>query len=163
MDPRPGSRAEQYYRFTDEHGVVHITSSKDSLPPAMRERAELIQLDPAAVRAQHSLPAPAGAPRFELSWPSFGAGFASALLLVLTLRLMPRGMRMASRVALLAGLLAIGTGLYFGLLRRSTGASQNVMASPSALIDDARRAVDQVQQRRREQEAELRAIEKESR
>jgi hypothetical protein len=48
------------------------------------------------------------------------------------------------------------------MIRKSTGQSDAVFASPSAMIDDARRAVDQAQRRQREQDQVIRDIQREA-
>lgn len=157
MGPEHG-RTEQYYRFVDASGHVYIASSREALPAGAQGKAELVELDPAAIKKEHLLGGPAP---FRVDGWSFASGAAAALLLMLIFRMLPGGMRQVSKLALMAALGALGVGLYFGYLRQSTGAGTGAFASPSALIEDAKGAVEKMQQRQREQEAELRAIERE--
>ena len=159
MDPQ-GSRPEQFYRFTDADGKVHIVSSPDALPPAARGKTEVIVMNADVTRAENTVGG--SGPSFALDGLSFGVGFGAALLLALVFRVLPQRWRWAPKLALLGGLVVVGGGLYFGYLHRmSGGTSSSPLASPSALIQDARNAVDQVKERRRAQEEELRAIQAE--
>jgi len=165
MGPESG-KAQQFYRYTDADGRVHIVSSPDSLPPQARGKAELIQLDPNATRAEHTVPMEhqreSTKPGFELDGLSFGAGFAVALVLAAIFRMMPENMRWLPRLAIVLAIAALGTGLYLGYLRNTTGTGKSPLASPSALIQDAKDAVEKVNQRQREREAELKAIQAEA-
>jgi hypothetical protein len=55
-----------------------------------------------------------------------------------------------------------GSGAYFGWLRRTTGQSSDAFASPSALINDAQRAVEKLKQRDSEQDRVIRDIQREA-
>ncbi len=68
----------------------------------------------------------------------------------------------ASRAVLVLGVGALLTGLYFSAVRSSTGAQGgSVLTSPSALIQDAKGAVEQMNLRQKQQEEELRRIQTE--
>jgi hypothetical protein len=60
-----------------------------------------------------------------------------------------------------AAIVVAGTGAYFGMLRGATGGSQAAFATPSAIIDDAKRAVEKANQRQREQEKLIDEIQRE--
>jgi hypothetical protein len=77
-------------------------------------------------------------------------------------RMMPEGMRWLPRLAIVAAIAALGTGLYLGYLRKTTGTGTGPLASPSAIIQDAKDAVEKVNQKQRERDAELRAIQAEA-
>jgi hypothetical protein len=164
MGPETGK--QQFYRYTDAEGRVHITTSPDALPPGARGKAELLVLDANATRAEHTVPmgeqAESPKPGFELDGLSFGAGFGAALLLAAIFRMMPEKMRWLPRLAIVGGIAVVGIGLYLGYLRKTTGMGTGPLASPSAIIQDARATVEGVQQRQREREAELRAIQAEA-
>lgn len=154
------SRREQYYRYVDAEGRVYITSSAESLPQGARAKAELIELSPQLTRREQTVATGSNVP--ELHWASFAAGVAVTLLLGWVFRLLPQRLRWLPRLAIVAALAAAGAGLYFGYLRQTTGAGSAPFASPSALIQDARGAVEKVEAHRRAQEAELRAIQGEA-
>ena len=101
-------------------------------------------------------------PGFELDGLSFGAGFGAALVLAAIFRMMPEKMRWLPKLAIVGGIAVVGIGLYLGYLRKTTGMGTGPLASPSAIIQDARATVEGVQQRQREREAELRAIQAEA-
>ena len=159
----PG-KTEQYYRYTGPDGRVYIVQSPESLPPGARDKAEVVSLDPERVREEHTLSN--DGPRFELQGASFGIGFVCALLLALLYRIMPGGMRWVSRLAIVGGVGIIGAGLYLGYLRKTTtgaGTASSPLASPSALIQDARDAVEKAQTARQKQEQEIRDIQAQGR
>jgi hypothetical protein len=96
---------------------------------------------------------------------SFGAGLGVGLLLAAVLlgvfgRSSSGGFfrRIALRGALVVGLAALVGSAYFGWMRRTTGQGEGTLATPGQLIDDAKRAVEEVQQRRRDQERQLEEI-----
>src|SRR5688572_25181 len=151
MGPETG-KAQQFYRYTDADGRVHITTSPDSLPPGARVKAEVVVLDAEATRAEHTVPLnrAADAKPFELDGISFGAGFAVALVLAAIFRMMPEGMRWLPKLAVVVAIAALGTGLYLGYLRKTTGTGSGPLASPSAIIQDAKDAVEKVNQKQRE-------------
>ena len=83
------------------------------------------------------------------------------MLLAALFKVLPNGLRFATRLALVVGVGALLTGLYLSVLRGSTGGpSGGVLTSPSALIQDARGAVEQMNLRQKQQEEELRGIQK---
>jgi hypothetical protein len=164
MGPETGK--QQFYRYTDAEGRVHITTSPDSLPPGARGKAEVVVLDAQATRAEHTVPmgqqGESTQPGFELDGLSFGAGFAVALVLAAIFKMMPEGMRWLPKLAIVGGIAVVGIGLYLGYLRKTTGMGTGPLASPSAIIQDAKATVENAQQRARAREAELRAIQAEA-
>jgi hypothetical protein len=86
-------------------------------------------------------------------------GFAVALLLAAVFKLMPQGLRFVWRAALVLGVGVLLTGLYLTAVRSSAGMQGgSVLTSPSALIQDAKGAVEQMNLRQKQQEEELRQI-----
>jgi hypothetical protein len=153
--PPAPSTASVYYRFDDAQGRLHIVDSLDQVPKPLRARAERIELV-----------APSNKPTSWLSgthWTSFGLGAGAALALVLVFWSMRRGWNPLLKLALVIGVAALLAGAYFGSIRRQSGQSDSVLASPSALIDDARRAVDQANRRNQEQEEALKEIDRQAR
>ncbi len=142
-----------YYRYEDAQGRLHLVDSLADVPASLRARAERIEL-----AASSNQPSP---PKSGMHWTSFGLGIAAALLLGLLFVCARRGSGAFLRVGLVLGAVALLGAAYFGWIRRQSGKSESVFASPSALIDDARKAVDQANQRNREQEEILKEIERE--
>jgi len=89
-------------------------------------------------------------------------GFGAALLVALAFRMLPGSMRWVTRLALVVAVGALLTGAYFGAVRRSSGLpGASAFAAPSALIEDAKAAVEQVNQRQKQQDEEIRKIQAE--
>jgi hypothetical protein len=159
VEPKQG-KEQSFYRWVDGEGRVHIVSSIGSVPEADRPRAEVVTLD--------------GLPRTELpgigrvtlrepEWASFAAGFGAALVLVLVYKLLPSGLRTVSRWAIVIGAGALLTAGYLGWVRRSSSAPGSAaLATPAALVDDAKAAVERMNQRQADQQRALREIEAES-
>ena len=76
-------------------------------------------------------------------------------------------MKMGGKVGVVAvmlavGLLVAGSGAYLGLIRRSTGQGQALLASPQQVIDDAKKAVEQLKEAQRTQDRTIRDIQKQA-
>lgn len=161
MEPKQG-KAQVFYRWVDGDGRVHIVSSLDSVPEADRLKAALVLLN-GADSSHGEYPALGSASFWQPEWTSFAAGFGVALLLVLIYRLLPSGLRSVTRWAIVLGAAAALTGAYLGWVRRSTGAAgAGALASPSALLEDAKSAVERMNKRQAEQQRELQEIQAEA-
>jgi hypothetical protein len=138
-----------FYRFQDASGRVHIVDSLDLVPMAQRGRVERVSYD-----EQTSVNGllPAHGPN---GWQMFALGVGAALLLALLFRRLPNTMRFVLRVAIVAGVVALLGSAYFGWARRTARQSNDVLATPGALIDDAKAAVDKMNARIKAQQAEL--------
>src|SRR5512143_1212077 len=148
--PLPASShagASVYYRFTDAQGRLHIVDSLERVPGPLRARAERVEL--VAPRAE-SQPGSAGQ---HSHWAAFGLGMAATLGLVLLVwALRGRAVNPLLKLALVGSLVVLLGAAYLGWVRRQSGQSASFFASPSALIDDARRTADQANRRQREQQ-----------
>lgn len=155
--PEPGEGAT-YYRY-DDHGRVVIVDSLARVPAAARHTAKPIAL-PSPVTSggafQQILEAPA-----QLHWPSFAAGVGCSLILALLALSLRQGTRRLMRYALVAGAVAVGGAAYLGWVRRTTGQDAALFASPKAMIEDARSAVEKMNERTREQQKVLEELQKE--
>jgi hypothetical protein len=160
---QPDSRKTQaFYRWIDADGRLHVVSSLDAVPPADRGRAERVTLNGAT--ALESVPTAAATPSWRPDGGSFALGFGSALLLALLFRLLPNAWRGLTRIAVVLGIAALLTGLYLGSIRRAAGVSgAGALATPSALIEDAKAAVQKLDARQKQQDEELRKIQAEGR
>ena len=160
MEPKQG-KDQSFYRWTDSEGRVHIVSSLASVPEVDRPKAALVLLN--GTDAAGEYPRLDAATSFQPQWPSFAAGFGVALLLVLVQRMLPSGLRGVTRWAIVLGAAALLTGAYLGFVRRSTGvAGAGALASPTALLDDAKSAVERMNKRQAEQQRQLQEIEAET-
>jgi hypothetical protein len=149
------STKQTFYRWVDEQGTVHVSQSLDAVPSAERARLQRVELDGTYGVEPTSLK-----PGFEPDLPSFALGFGGALLLSF---LIPRSWRGVAKVVAVVGGIVLATGAYLGWMRRSTGIEPNaVLASPSAIIQDAKAAVEKVNERQLLQQRELQEIEQES-
>jgi hypothetical protein len=167
MSSGVGSSGEQrggavFYRFTDSSGTVHIVDSLDRVPAAQRERAERIQYDDSLNNGeaphQHSvsvLQPPAGLS----GWPMFGLGAGAVLLMVVLLRVLPGARGTLLRAAIALAVVALLGGAYLGWARRVTHQSGDLLASPSALMDDAKSAVEKMNARLKDQQRQLKEAE----
>jgi hypothetical protein len=144
-----------FYRYHDARGRIVIVDSLSRVPSSARGSMETVVLAPP--------PGPiAGLPALSLEslhWPSFAAGACSLLFVgVVWLGLRRVGGRLL-RFSLLGGLVVLGAGAYFGWVRRVAGQNGAAVSSPAALIEDARGAVEKMNERMREQQRVLEELE----
>jgi hypothetical protein len=144
----------QFYRYTDDGRVV-IVDDLSRIPARLRDSAESIRFErPSTV----SLPALRELPE-RVHWASFLAGASVALVVTLAVLALRRRVHGLMRWAIALGVLALGAGAYFGWLRRMGGQSEQLLGSPQSLIEDARAAVERMNERTRAQQQELRELE----
>jgi hypothetical protein len=127
---------------------VVIVDSFTRVPPSARSTVEAIAGTPPPAQLG-ALPATLAR---ELHLPSFVAGAGLGLLLAALLFGLLRLRSVLVRAALLGALAALGGGLYLGWVRRTAGLEGSLVESPAALIDDARSAVQKMNERAREQQ-----------
>ena len=154
---RPGS-GQTFYRYTDKSGKVVIVDSVDKLPKSARANAEQLELaeGPGAIeRGLDAVRRQSGdEARFNL--PSFALGLGLAGVLVVVALLMKRtGSLFIAKIVGMVAVVALLGGLYLGLLRRSTGQSEGLMATPNDIINDAKHTVEQANEQRRKQQEML--------
>lgn len=156
-------QTQSFYRFEDGQGRVHIVSSLDDVPAAERGKAVRVELDGAGAESPYSATTSSGPTMPSVDGPSFVLGFGAALLVGLLLKLVAgRGAgRWLWRLVLVAGVGLMLTGAYLGAVRRAAGVTGGAFAAPSALLQDAKTAVEQMNQRQKQQEEELRKIQAE--
>lgn len=148
-----------FYRYRSADGRTVVVDSLSQVPSSERARVERIELGPPAPA---SVSERASAFTERIDWPSFAAGFGLALALATVVLFLSRGSLRWVGLLLLLAVLVGGSGAYFGWLRRSTGQSSEAFASPSALIQDAQRAVEKMKQRDSEQDRMIRDIQREA-
>lgn len=154
MKPDP-KQPQQFYRWVDRDGRLHVASSLDAVPLAERGKLEQVTLN----ESQHAGDVPLA---WRPDWSSFGLGVGAALLGVLLLRLLPSRYRRATGVIVALAAIVLLTGAYLAAVRRSTGVEgAGALAAPSALIQDAKDAVEKLNERQRMRDAQLREIERE--
>lgn len=157
----PGSSV--FYRFEDAQGRVHIVDSLSAVPQEHQSKAVRIELSAPPERQTTTntelASTPSQAPP-ALDWPSFGAGFGTAAVLGAALFALRRRGPLP-KLAVSLGLAALIGATYLGWLRRETGQSSSPLATPGALVQDARDAVQSLDRRNRQQEQLLEEIRRE--
>jgi hypothetical protein len=148
-----GVHGARYYRFQDAGGRTHLVDSIDSVPQALRASAVCIEFGEQPDAASAVLP------RGLTGLQTFGLGFGAALLVVLVFKKLPGTMRLLLRVAIVGGVVALLGGAYLGWVRRTTQQSNDVLAGPGAMIDDAKQAVAKMNARIQAEQAELKETE----
>jgi len=154
-------RSPQFYKYRTADGRIVIVDSLSQVPPAERARAEPVDVTKNAAPTSTTSASVIEASK-HLDLPSFAAGFGVALVLGVVVSLLFRNSARAVSALLLVGFLVAGTGAYFGWLRRSTGQSEALLSSPTAVIDDARKAVEKMKQAQKQQEQTIHEIEKQA-
>ena len=142
-----------FYRFTDASGRVHIVDSLDLVPQAFRAQVEGVHYEEQT--PVNGLPSVASL----ASWQIFALGVAATLVVMFVFKRLPGSGRIVVRLGLIGLVVAVVGAAYFGFLRRTTQQSGAAFASPSALIDDAKGAVEKMNARLKAQQAELKEIE----
>jgi hypothetical protein len=160
----PSGDSGTFYRYRDASGRVVIVDTLARVPASQRASAEAVVLAPAGeTGASAAVSAAALSTARELArdlhMPSFIAGMSLALLVALAFVALERKLGRLLRGALVLGALGLGVVVYFGWVRRTAGQSGDLLASPGALIDDARGAVQKMNQRTLEQQRELKELE----
>lgn len=179
-EPTTATPNQVFYRYEGPDGRVLLVDSLDKLPEAARTKAERLDFPGSEKSAlgdafQGLLPGDAtttpngasatGSPS-GVHWPSFVLGLGAGVGAVLILRWLlgsgssSFGKRLLVSTALVIGLAALLGGLYLGWLRKSTGQSDSSVATPQQIIDDAKRTVKQVEERRKEQQQQLDELER---
>jgi len=155
----PGSQTSahsaRFYRFEDAQGRLHLVDSIDSVPQALRAHAACIEYRADATDFSRQI-TQAGPNAARI----FGLGALAALLVLLVFWRVPATRRLAVRLAILAGVVALLGGAYFAWLRRNAGLSSDALATPSALIDDAKAAVAKMNARTQAEQNELKETER---
>ena len=166
--PSPPAGTATFYRYRDASGRVVVVDSLTRVPASQRNLAEQVALAPGAGLTVLPPDGDAGLTGSiastlgqQLHVPSFLAGASSALVCALLVTALQRKLGRTLKGALALGVLALGVVGYFGWVRRTTGQSAELLASPRALIDDARAAVGGMNRSLAEQERVLKELEHE--
>lgn len=136
-----------------------IVDSLDKLPPSAKAGAERVQLGRDS-NTYTSTQAPGKSRGGSFSLWSFALGIGVALLIVAVgVWFRRRRPSLLVRLVTSAVLITLAVTLYFGLLRRTMGSDSSMLSSPQGVIEDARRTLDEAQEKRREQQRLLDEIE----
>lgn len=142
------------YRYVQADGRLVFVDSLARVPEQLRRSAEPVQLRREA--AEKSVLTGGGAGPLDV--PSFAAGLGAGALGALLWLLLWRRSRRLGSLALTAGAVLLGAGAYLGWLGRVAGTRDSALATPSALIEDARAVVESMNRRNAEQQRLLNEI-----
>jgi hypothetical protein len=147
--------ASYFYRYRSANGRTVIVDSLSQVPASERDHVERIELRAPATNSVEAFTK-------HLDYPSFAAGFGLALLLATVVLFLTRGSVRWVGLLLLMAMIVGGSGAYFGWLRRSTGQDEAIFATPSALIDDTRKAVEKMKEHAAEQDRVIEDIQRQA-
>jgi hypothetical protein len=176
-EPTTTTPDQVFYRYETPDGRVLLVDDLDKLPADVRPKAKRILFEGNDNTALHdtlaelitgdegaaSSPVAGQSPvtLTSLHVPSFALGVGTGLGVFFILRWLfsssstSFGKRVVVSLALTAGMVAVLSAFYLGWLRRSTGQTDGLMATPTELIDDAKRTMQLVEERRKEQQKQL--------
>lgn len=157
-----------YFSYTDANGVEVVVGRLADVPPAARAQAKHIDLSTPALRVPSAGAPEASTAAGKLCFgpapgcihpSSFLIGAATALLLGGVAMLLFR--KAARLVAVVAGVIVLGAlaAAYLTHVRRAAGLPDKGLVTPGVLLDDARAAVEAVDQRNRQQAKAIDEIE----
>lgn len=148
-----------FYRYHTRDGRIAIVDSLDRVPPSERSGAERVELEAPSLASRYPVVSQVAT---HMDWPSFATGFGVALGIAALISFVGRGSTRLLGFLVVAAIVVAGSGAYFGMLRRTTGQSDATFATPSAIIDDAKRAVEKANQRQRDQEKLIEDIQRDA-
>lgn len=171
------------FSFVDDSGQTIITDTLEEIPKEYQKVAKKISIDDAKkmisdlekkvevakkkglVEAKHVQREVGDVAPFvnDIDLPSFAMGFAGALSVVLILAMARRTGRILLKVGMFVLIAALISGAYFAWLRRAAGLGDTKLASPQAMIEDARDAAKAMEKRLKDQQRMLERIERTSR
>jgi hypothetical protein len=177
-DPAP----TEAFSFVDENGTTVIADTLEAVPEQYRKIAKKVSADEAkksigtlekqvekakarALSEAKEVQREAGDiwPFLrDVDLPSFGIGFAFALIFTLVFSIVKRAGALVFKLALLVAIVVLLSGSYFAWLRKAAGLGDSKLESPKALIEDAKRAAKAMEQRLEQQKRVLEKIEKNS-
>ncbi len=167
------------FAFEDGQGHTLIADSLEAIPAEFREVAKKIDLD-SAKAAVAKLEAKASAVKDggltqakraqrevgdvvpfvkDLDIPSMMFGVGLTLTFVLVMSFVRRTGRVIAKLGMILLIVAFVAGAYFAWIRRVAGLGDSKLASPTAMIDDAKKAAKQMQDKLDSQQRMLKKIE----
>lgn len=179
-EPSSATSDQVFYRYESPDGRTLLVDSLDKLPADARPKAERITYggDGAAGRGTlGELLSGNASPRdatvshqpaslTSLHLPSFALGVGTGLGVFFIVRWLTSpsqtsfGKRLVISLVLTGGMAAVLSALYLGWLRRSTGQTDGLIATPTEVIDDAKRTMQLVEERRKQQQKQLDELER---
>jgi hypothetical protein len=181
MNPNPSAdRGHVYYRYESPDGRVVLVDDLAKLPVDVRDKAQ---------RMDHGATATPGtlhdvltnstrnplttSPSVEspalgfgsLHLPSFAVGVLGGLGMAMVVAWLAKSSsssflkRVLVMLCLTTVMGLVLSSLYLGWLRKSAGLGDNLLATPTELVDDAKRTMERVKEQRRQQQEQLDALE----
>jgi len=175
-EPSTTTPDQVFYRYESPDGRVLLVDNLQKLPEEVRPKAKRIDFGGSNSSQTHDTlgallsgndgregasTSQSPAALASLHLPSFSVGVVTGLGVFFILRWLTSpsstsfGKRVVLSLALTAGLVAVLCAFYLGWLRRSTGQTDGLIATPTEIIDDAKRTMQLVEQRRKEQQKQL--------
>jgi hypothetical protein len=179
-EPSTATPDQTFYTYEGPDGRVQLVDSLEKLPAEVRPKAKRTFFSGHGSTGQDTLgalltgeagtretasSAQAPASLTFLHVPSFALGVAAGLGVFFIVRWLSSpsetsfGKRLVLSLVLAAGLVAVLSSLYLGWLRRSTGQTDGLIATPTEVIDDAKRTMQLVEERRKAQQKQLDELE----
>lgn len=148
-------RGPAVYRYQDAEGRIHFVDEVDKIPGRFQPSAERVDLTRGSAWASESTRTVEYAPREEgiagfarsIDPPSMGVGLAIGLVLAFLRSLVRGSGGWLIRAGLLAAVVVLLTGAYLGWLRRTAGKGEGFVATPAEMVEEARKAGLQLEQR----------------
>lgn len=155
----PSASPNVFYTYRTADGRIAIVDSLERVPASERAGAERVELEEGSPPSRYPLVSEVAS---HIDWPSFATGFGVALAVAAVLSFFGRGSSRVLGFMVVAAILVAGTGAYLGTLRKATGQGDALFATPSSIIDDARRTVGEANKRQREREQLLDQIQRDA-
>jgi hypothetical protein len=129
-----------FYRWKDTQGLVHVVDSPDKVPEESRASAERVVL---ATSVKLSKPDDHSTffGNVRIEWESFGAGFATAIVLGFVFVIARRTKKPLLELAVLVAVAAVIATIYFGWIRQNP---QPPDRAQSVQIDDSNKASEKI-------------------
>ena len=172
-EPPEPARSQAFYVYVDKTGMEHIVDSYKLVPKRFRKTAkkwimdhgddrgvqQLKDLGASVVQRVETLASPSGGSGFHLA--SFLLGAILAGVLFIASFTFKRGGNLVTKAIVLVVAVGIASSAYLGWVRRQAGLTDDVVATPGKIIQDARDAVRSLEGRLERDRRQLLELEKE--
>lgn len=171
------------FSFVDDEGHTLIADSVEAIPKKYRDLAKKVSVEDAKktvkklekslegvkttglVKAKEAQREVGDVVPFvkDLDIPSVIFGIALAVVVSFVLSLFKRTGKTLAKLGMVVMIVALVAGSYFAWIRRVAGLGETKLSSPTAMIDDAKKAAAQMQKKLDSQQKLLEQIEKNER
>jgi hypothetical protein len=148
---------EEFFRYTDAGGVMHIVDSLEKVPPEKRESVEKLMLEKSSQMINKAKAAIEARSKDDIPFlsdvhgPSFLFGVVLALGLMTVFKVVWGGMKTLFKLAITVAVVVALSGMYFGWVKEG--------GSPKELVEDAKKAASAAQKKIEEEKANLKKAE----